>query len=91
MAFYKSWWDAKKFPFKVQVAEAEQFVEGREHEVLELPPQQIIVAFSHKKNTSGRRIPADDAKPGCFWGFPKEYLMYIHRLAGVEVEEDRGR
>jgi hypothetical protein len=91
MAFYKSWWDAKKFPFKVQVAEAEQFVEGREHEVLELPPQQIIVAFSHKKNTSGRRIPADDAKPGCFWGFPKEYLIYIHRLAGVEVEEDRGR
>jgi hypothetical protein len=91
LTFYKSWWDAKKFPFKVNVGEGEGFLEGREHEVLELPPQQIIVAFSHKKNTSGRRIPADDAKPGCFWGFPKEYLIYIHKLAGVEVEEDRSR
>lgn len=91
MAFYKSWWDTKKFPFKVNVAEGELFVEGREDEVLEIPPQQIIVAFSHKKNTSGRRIPAEDAKPGCFWGFPKEFLIYIHRLAGIEVEEDRSR
>jgi hypothetical protein len=89
LTFYKSWWDAQKFAFKVDVGEGESFLEGREHEVLELPPQQIIVAFSHKKNTSGRRIPADDAKPGCFWGFPKEYLIYIHKLAGVEVEEDR--
>jgi hypothetical protein len=89
LTFYKSWWDAKKFPFKVNVGEGEGFLEGREHEVLELPPQQIIVAFSHKKNTSGRRIPAEDAKPGCFWGFPKEYLIYIHKLAGVEVEEER--
>jgi hypothetical protein len=89
LTFYKSWWDAKKFPFKVNVGEGEGFLEGREHEVLELPPQQIIVAFSHKKNTSGRRIPAEDAKPGCFWGFPKEYLIYIHKLAGVEVEEEK--
>ncbi len=89
LTFYKSWWDAKKFPFKVNVGEGEGFLEGREQEVLEMPPQQIIVAFSHKKNTSGRRIPADDAKPGCFWGFPKEYLVYIHKLAGVEVEEEK--
>ena len=54
-----------------------------------IPPQQIIVAFSHKKNSTGRRIPADDAKPGCFWGFPKEFLIYIHKLAGVEVEEEK--
>ncbi len=89
LTFYKSWWDAKKFPFKVNVGEGEGFLEGREHEVLEMPPQQVIVAFSHKRNTSGRRIPADDAKPGCFWGFPKEYLIYIHKLAGVEVEEEK--
>jgi hypothetical protein len=89
LTFYKSWWDKQKFAFKVDVGEGESFLEGREHEVLELPPQQIIVAFSHKKNTSGRRIPADDAKPGCFWGFPKEYLIYIHKLAGVEVEEEK--
>jgi hypothetical protein len=89
MIFYKSWWEEKKFPFKTDIGEGEGFLEGREHEVLELPPQQIIVAFSHKKNTSGRRIPADDAKPGCFWGFPKEFLIYIHKLAGVEVEEEK--
>lgn len=89
LTFYKSWWEAQKFPLKVQIGEGEGFLEGREHEVLEMPPQQIIVAFSHKKNTSGRRIPADDAKPGCFWGFPKEYLIYIHKLAGVEVEEEK--
>ena len=91
LTFYKSWWEEQKFPFKTDLAEGEGFLEGREHEVLELPPQQCIVAFSHKKNTSGRRIPADDAKPGCFWGFPKEYLIYIHKLAGVEVEEDKSR
>ena len=89
LTFYKSWWDTQKFAFKVDVGEGESFLEGREQEVLELPPQQIIVAFSHKKNTSGRRIPADDAKPGCFWGFPKEFLIYIHKLAGVEVEEEK--
>ncbi len=89
MAFYKSWWDIQKFPFKTDIGEGEGFLEGREDQVLEMPPQQVIVAFSHKKNTSGRRIPADDAKPGCFWGFPKEYLIYIHKLAGVEVEEEK--
>jgi hypothetical protein len=89
MAFYKSWWDEQKFPLKTELSEADGFLEGREAQVLEMPPQQIIVAFSHKKNTSGRRIPADDAKPGCFWGFPKEYLIYIHKLAGVEVEEEK--
>lgn len=89
LTFYKSWWQAQKFPMKTEIAEGEKFLEGREHEVLEIPPQQIIVAFSHKKNTSGRRIPADDAKPGCFWGFPKEFLIYIHKLAGVEVEEEK--
>jgi hypothetical protein len=88
LGFYRSWWQEKKFP-KADLSEGESFLEGREGQVLELPPQQIIVAFSHKQNTSGRRIPADDAKPGCFWGFPKEYLLYVHKLAGVEVEEEK--
>jgi hypothetical protein len=88
LGFYRSWWSEQKFP-KADLSEGESFLEGREGQVLELPPQQIIVAFSHKQNTSGRRIPADDAKPGCFWGFPKEYLLYIHKLAGVEVEEEK--
>jgi hypothetical protein len=89
LTFYKSWWEQQKFPLKTDVAEGEGFLLGRESEVLEMPPQQIIVAFSHRKNSSGRRIPADDAKPGCFWGFPKEFLIYIHKLAGVEVEEEK--
>lgn len=91
LCFYKKWWEDRHFTFKQNIAEGEDFVKGREHEFLEVPPQQMIVAFSHKKNVSGRRIPSDEAKPGCFWGFPKEFLIYIHKLAGVEVEEDTTR
>ena len=91
LCFYKQWWVDRHFTFKQDLAEGDDFVKGRESEFLEIPPQQMIVAFSHKKNVSGRRIPADDAKPGCFWGFPKEFLIYIHKLAGVEVEEDKSR
>jgi len=88
LTFYKWWWDEGQFPSDVQVGEGESFLRGREDEVLELPPQQIIVAFSHGKNTSSRRIPeGDDVKPGCFWGFPKEFLVYIHGLAGIKVQE----
>jgi hypothetical protein len=87
LCFTRQWWEAKKFA-KDNLSEGATFLEGRESHVLELPPQQIIVAFSHQKNTSGRRIPTDDAKPGCFWGFPKEYLLYIHNLVGVKVEEE---
>lgn len=88
MCFYRGFWEEKGFPAGTQIGEGEGFLEGREGDVLELPPQQIIVALSHQKNTSGRRIPAPDAKPGCFWGFPKEFLIFLHRLAGVEVEEE---
>jgi len=84
LAFYKSWWVERGFPEAVQVGEGEEFVTGRELELLEIPPQQMIVAFSHGKNTSGRRIPSGDPN-GCFWGFPKEYLVFIHKLAGINV------
>ena len=86
LAFYKSWWMERKFPTAVQVGEGEEFVVGRELDVIEVPPQQIIVAFSHGKNTSSRRIPSDaEVKPGCFWGFPKEFLIFIHGIAGVKI------
>jgi hypothetical protein len=87
LCFYRWWWAMKPFPSESEVGEGEGFLEGREQEILELPPQQIIVALSHKHNTSSRRIPASDIKPGCFWGFPKEFLIFLHKLAGVEVEE----
>ena len=85
LCFYKSWWAAKPFP-TVSMAEGEGFLEGREDKVLELAPQQIIVAMSHGKNASSRRIP-ESGKPSCFWGFPKEFLVFLHKLAGIDVEE----
>ena len=89
LTFYKSWWEERKFPSAVQVGEGEEFLTGRAHDVLEIPPQQIIVAFSHGANTSSRRIPSGaEVKPGCFWGFPKEFLIFIHGLAGVKVVEE---
>ncbi len=90
LTFYKSWWAQRNFEADVQVGEGELFLRGREQEVLEIPPQQIIVAFSHGKNTSSRRVPQGaDVNPGCFWGFPREFLIFIHELAGIRVEERR--
>ena len=83
LTFKKSWWVERPFS-DVAIAEGEEFVKGRELDVLEIPPQQIIVAFSHGANMGSRRVP--DAKPGCFWGFEKEFLVFIHGLVGVSLE-----
>jgi hypothetical protein len=83
--FYKKWWEAKNFP-NSNVAEGEEFLEGREEDVLELQPQQIIVAMSHSKNSTSRRGAAA-GQPSCFWGFPKEFLAFLHKLVGIEIEE----
>lgn len=89
LTFYKSWWNDKGFPTAVQVGEGEGFIAGREQDVLEIPPQQIIVAFSHGANVSSRRIPSGaDVKPGCFWAFPKEFLVFVHGLAGIKVVQE---
>ena len=86
LTFYKSWALQQMFETNIQVGEGESFVKGREQDILEIPPQQIIVAFSHKNNTSSRRIPsAENVEPSCFWGFPKEFLKFIHSLAGINV------
>ena len=86
LTFYKSWFLEKMFDKDVQIGEGESLIQGRESEVLEVPPQQIIVAFSHGNNTSSRRIPASvGVEPSCFWGFPKEYLIFIHKLADVNL------
>jgi hypothetical protein len=87
LTFRKSAWDERKFP-DVSISEGEGWISGREDQVIEMPPQQIIVAFSHGGNQSSRRIPPTDQKPACFWGFPKEYLVFIHSLVGVELEDD---
>jgi len=87
LTFRKSAWLERPFE-DVSISEGEAWLLGREEQCIELPPQQIIVAFSHSQNKSSRRIPPSDLKEvSCFWNFPKEYLMFVHRLAGMEVEE----
>ena len=88
LCFHKSWWAAKEFP-EINMGEGEGFLEGRETDVVEIQPQQIIVAMSHSKNSSSRRIGSKAGdKPYCFWGFPKEFLKWLHGLVGVEIELD---
>lgn len=84
LTFHRSLWNERKFP-EVSIAEGEGWIEGREAEMVEIPPQQIIVAFTHSQNQSSRRLPPPNQPPACFWGFPKEYLIFIHELAGVVV------
>lgn len=84
LTFTKQFWQRQKFP-DTDMAEGERFLEGRCSEVAEIPPQQIIVAFSHGSNLSSRKIP--DSKQGCAWGFAKPFLEFIHGLVGVKVEE----
>jgi hypothetical protein len=90
LTFWKSAWEERPFP-SVSVAEGEGWIQGRENEVIEMPPQQIIVAFTHGANQTSRRIPPSDQPPSCFWGFPKEYLIFVHGLVGVQVEEDKSK
>ncbi len=86
LTFRRSVWEARPFP-EVGMAEAEEWLAGREQDVIEIPPQQIIVALSHGNNVSSRRVPAD-APVSCFWGFEKELLVFLHGLAGVKIEEE---
>jgi len=88
LTFRRSWWEERQFP-TVNIAEGEGFLDGREADVLELAPQQIIVAMSHGQNVSTRRIPAG-SKPSCFWGFPTEFLKFLHGLVGVEIDTGSG-
>jgi len=87
LTFRRSFFEDRKF-LKINMAEGEEFIKGRESEVIEMHPQHIIVSFCHGSNSSSRRIPPSDAKPACFWGFPREYLEFIHGLAGISVESD---
>jgi glycosyltransferase involved in cell wall biosynthesis len=90
LIFYKSAWTERPFD-EVSMAEGESWIRGREQEVVEIPPQHIIVAFTHGGNQSSRRIPPRDQPPSCFWGFSRDYLYFIHGLVGVEIEEDHSR
>jgi hypothetical protein len=84
LTFTRGFWLERKFE-DTSMAEGEGFLKGRLADVVEIPPQQIIVAFTHGTNTGGRKMP--DAGNGCFWGFPRPFLEFIHGLVGVKVEE----
>lgn len=87
LTFYKKFWEERNFP-EVNMAEGEEWLKGRESKVVEISPQQIIVAFNHNMNISDRKIPEGTPR-GCFWGFPKEYLEFIHGIAGIKVEWEK--
>ncbi len=89
LTFRKSFWQARPFP-SVNIAEGDDWLAGREAEVLEIPPQQIIVALSHGANVSSRTIPAD-ARVGCFWGWDEHMIRFLHGRIGVAVEADGGK
>ncbi len=84
MVFTRNFWNRRKFE-DVSMAEGESFLSGRESQVVEMPPQQMIVALNHGQNISSRTMP--DAKPSCFWGFPRPLLEFLHGLIGIKVEE----
>jgi hypothetical protein len=86
LTFTRDFWTQKPFP-ETNLAEGEGFLSGRESQVLEMPPQQIIVALSHGSNISDRKMP--NAGNGCFWGFSKPLLIFLHGLIGVQVEEEK--
>ena len=88
LTFRKSFWSARSFP-SVNIAEGDDWLSGREEEVLEIPPQQIIVALSHGANVSSRAIPAD-ARVGCFWGWDEHMIRFLHGRIGVAVEAEGG-
>jgi hypothetical protein len=83
MVFTRNFWNRRKFD-EVDIAEADSFIKGREDQVAEMPPQQLIVALNHGQNISQRKIP--DGEPNCFWGFPLPLLEFLHGLVGIKID-----
>jgi hypothetical protein len=81
LCFTRKFWEARKFPGPVNIAEGEGFLAGRETDVGEIGPEGIIVSFLHGGNSTSRRIPADSEPNGCHYGFSDEFFSY---LAGME-------
>jgi len=81
--FWKKYALEHPFPDQQQ-SEGEAFIPN-DGTFLEIPPQQIVVALNHGTNTSGRVI-AGRAETGCFWGWDKQFITWLHGLVGVQVE-----
>lgn len=80
LCFTRAFWEARKFPGPVSVAEGEAFLEGRAAETAEIPPEGVIVSFLHGSNATSRRVPADTEPNGCHYGFDDEYFSYLSRI-----------
>ena len=83
LCFWKSYALDHQFPDQQQ-SEGETFV-PQDERFMEIPPQQVLVALNHGKNTSSRVI-AGRAQTGCFWGWDKQFITWLHGLVGVQVE-----
>jgi hypothetical protein len=85
--FHRSYALENPFP-DTQNSEGEQFLASASAKgtFLEIPPQQILVALNHGTNTSSRVI-AGRAQTGCFWGWDKQFIVWLHGLVGVQVED----
>jgi hypothetical protein len=83
LVFTREAWVARPFP-DVNMAEAVEFLEGREEISVEIPPKGVIVSFIHTKNSSSRRVPADQAPNGCHYGFADEFFKYLH-IVGMKT------
>jgi len=79
LVFTRTAWLEKPFP-DVSMAEGLGFVEGREEITVEMPATGVIVSFIHTKNSSSRRIPAEQEPNGCHYGFADEFFKYVHEI-----------
>ena len=81
MCFLRRFWDERKFPNDISVAEGENFLKGREFDSMEIPPEGVIVSFLHGKNSTSRRVPEQKEANGCHYGFSDEYFTMISQIA----------
>lgn len=81
LAFTRNFWEARKFPASVMIAEGEGFLSGRVSETVEIPPEGILVSFLHGANATSRRVPESSEPNGCHYGFEDEFFAYISGLA----------
>lgn len=83
MCFKRSFWEERKFPNDISVAEGEAFLQGRENDTMEIPPEGVIVSFLHGKNSTSRRVPEQKEANGCHYGFSDAYFTMISQIAGT--------
>jgi hypothetical protein len=81
LCFTKKFWNDRKFPDK-QIAEAGEFITGRENQCREFSPQDIIVSLIHKHNTSARKPPPMETN-GCHYGFSDELFTLVSEIGNT--------